>query len=765
MDRIQLRRDTAARWAEINPVLLEGEVGYETDTKLRKIGDGVKRWNELGYLKAEGIVQETGAGENVVMSQKAVSGELAELGSKIHSVSHLVSQGSWFKMYHFVQGEQYTITNGGSGAVTLFLLDTNDSSSSHRIQTISSGGIGGGQSVTFVAEVDAMYIGGYANGKTTINIDWNNSLTNKISKNKEELLTLGALISCKSSQYPIISLEGNNITFSKNGFSVIFDNKIHYVGYVDGVDSSETFTITPRDVTREYFVINRDRLIVDEVVAFSHAISKMQYLDGFDPKRHILLVSYYQSKIIWNGLLNSELAKHEVGRIDDKLNSLGKTFFPDKIEGTAKSYWTLNFQFKKGERYTINNKGEQSATAFLLSANDSHSDYRIQTISSGGIGGGQSVTFVAEVDAMYIGGYANGTTIEVLRAFSVSENINEVFGDSTDITSIYPRDSWSKKSMEDNSEFKCLFFSDIHKGEVNLERILQLAKYFGATSVDTIINGGDTVSNLITESLDWFDEQINKSPFDVLSCVGNHDMWIDNDWTLADATEIYSNVISPIASRVSNLIQPTDAASKGKCYYYKDYGNVRVIVLNAISVTWRNLFWDSEQAAWLEDVLNSAKESNKSVICVSHAPFDKTAATIVQSSWTSFKAYERKEDINHERYDAHRINEEAVAIVKNFVNKGGAFICWLTGHNHIDAIYKCEGQLMLNITSANYAKKSDGITATTVEQRQYDAFNYICVDTTHSLIKVMRIGWNMSADMKKRNPLCINYVTGEIFAD
>lgn len=73
MDRIQLRRDTAARWAEINPVLLEGEIGFETDTRLRKIGDGVNRWNELGYLKAEGIVQETGDGENVVMSQRAVS--------------------------------------------------------------------------------------------------------------------------------------------------------------------------------------------------------------------------------------------------------------------------------------------------------------------------------------------------------------------------------------------------------------------------------------------------------------------------------------------------------------------------------------------------------------------------------------------------------------------------------------------------------------------------------------------------------------------
>ena len=83
MDRFQLRRDTAARWAEVNPILLEGEVGFETDTKRRKIGDGVHRWNVLEYLAAENIVQETGDSDKVVMSQKAVTEKLSELGSEV----------------------------------------------------------------------------------------------------------------------------------------------------------------------------------------------------------------------------------------------------------------------------------------------------------------------------------------------------------------------------------------------------------------------------------------------------------------------------------------------------------------------------------------------------------------------------------------------------------------------------------------------------------------------------------------------------------
>ena len=46
---IQLRHDTAANWTSVNPVLLEGEVGIETDTRKQKFGDGVTAWNSLPY--------------------------------------------------------------------------------------------------------------------------------------------------------------------------------------------------------------------------------------------------------------------------------------------------------------------------------------------------------------------------------------------------------------------------------------------------------------------------------------------------------------------------------------------------------------------------------------------------------------------------------------------------------------------------------------------------------------------------------------------
>jgi hypothetical protein len=50
MPRIQIRRDNASVWAQINPILFAGEFGLERDTLSVKIGDGVTRWNALPYV-------------------------------------------------------------------------------------------------------------------------------------------------------------------------------------------------------------------------------------------------------------------------------------------------------------------------------------------------------------------------------------------------------------------------------------------------------------------------------------------------------------------------------------------------------------------------------------------------------------------------------------------------------------------------------------------------------------------------------------------
>lgn len=47
---IQTRRDTAANWTSVNPVLAAGEPGLETDTGKVKYGDGTTAWASLSYF-------------------------------------------------------------------------------------------------------------------------------------------------------------------------------------------------------------------------------------------------------------------------------------------------------------------------------------------------------------------------------------------------------------------------------------------------------------------------------------------------------------------------------------------------------------------------------------------------------------------------------------------------------------------------------------------------------------------------------------------
>jgi hypothetical protein len=51
---LQLRRGTAARWTELNPILEAGRPGCELDTGRMKFGDGVKKWSDLPYVSGGG---------------------------------------------------------------------------------------------------------------------------------------------------------------------------------------------------------------------------------------------------------------------------------------------------------------------------------------------------------------------------------------------------------------------------------------------------------------------------------------------------------------------------------------------------------------------------------------------------------------------------------------------------------------------------------------------------------------------------------------
>ncbi len=77
--KIQLRNDTAAKWAEINPVLLKGEIGIEIDTRQFKIGDGTETWSNLSYANITDL-------SNYFTQEQTRSYVLTQINSAVSSV-------------------------------------------------------------------------------------------------------------------------------------------------------------------------------------------------------------------------------------------------------------------------------------------------------------------------------------------------------------------------------------------------------------------------------------------------------------------------------------------------------------------------------------------------------------------------------------------------------------------------------------------------------------------------------------------------------
>jgi hypothetical protein len=85
--KIRARRDLAATWTSKNPVLGLGEIGFETDTRKLKIGDGSSSWTVLDY-----VAYDVGAHNQDIST---VNGLQAALNAKANSShTHSISDVS-----------------------------------------------------------------------------------------------------------------------------------------------------------------------------------------------------------------------------------------------------------------------------------------------------------------------------------------------------------------------------------------------------------------------------------------------------------------------------------------------------------------------------------------------------------------------------------------------------------------------------------------------------------------------------------------------
>ena len=87
-DLIQHRRDTAANWTSVNPVLAASELGFETDTNKFKLGDGISTWTALAYQGGGGSgVSLTPSTTQTIVAQNTATKPLVVQGAASTTVN------------------------------------------------------------------------------------------------------------------------------------------------------------------------------------------------------------------------------------------------------------------------------------------------------------------------------------------------------------------------------------------------------------------------------------------------------------------------------------------------------------------------------------------------------------------------------------------------------------------------------------------------------------------------------------------------------
>lgn len=74
-------------WEQVNPLLKLAEPGFETNTNRMKIGDGIRRWNDLPYVALDkiedGVVLTSDAGivSTAMIADSAIDGAKIDSGA------------------------------------------------------------------------------------------------------------------------------------------------------------------------------------------------------------------------------------------------------------------------------------------------------------------------------------------------------------------------------------------------------------------------------------------------------------------------------------------------------------------------------------------------------------------------------------------------------------------------------------------------------------------------------------------------------------
>ena len=359
-----------------------------------------------------------------------------------------------------------------------------------------------------------------------------------------------------------------------------------------------------------------------------------------------------------------------------------------------------------------------------------------------------------------------------------------------------------------------LHFTDIHGDTLAAKQIKDFAEKY-ASYIDDLVQTGDTVYyywNSDGQGYQWY--QQNGIP-EALFVLGNHDGaandnsqgWKEGtaDWDFKgkewDFDIYFADYISERGVTPPSGYDDSNSPYYKACYWHKDYASakIRVIGLDCMHFNDGVRYTSNDQETWLAAKLAETLDSSKaaygySVVFLCHYPLDDYSGNNETWDDSGHRFVFNKNDGGGHIMDANTqrpvnchygdsftaeakfsmrnrvgsvgnpsytkgANNPIGDVIKSWMDNGGKYIVWLSGHTHTEYMYypaKYPNMLVLGLPQAGNTR--GGIVADRAnDSAMHSCANLIVFDTQHSQLKIVRFGKTLDRMLMKFETLCYNY--------
>ena len=371
-----------------------------------------------------------------------------------------------------------------------------------------------------------------------------------------------------------------------------------------------------------------------------------------------------------------------------------------------------------------------------------------------------------------------------------------------------------------------LHYSDLHGDDTSVKQLLSYISDY-APYIDAVINSGDAVhyyadaTEAYPQDVKWWRGTglAEKSLF----VLGNHDGSIGSaakghregsaDWDFMgkawDFDQYFSDYIEMLGYVMPEGYDDPSSPYYKSCFWHKDFesAKIRILGLDCIHFNESFRYVTGEQEEWLSARLAETLDPQSavfgySVIAVSHYPLDdfkgdneywdesahrfvynvnpkggrvmdgRTVAvtnfhTYSTTAYTASKRFSLRNKVASQdaQYGYEAGPENPLGdIVQAWVDKGGKFVVWLSGHCHSDMLFYPErypGLLCLAIDQAGNLR-GNGISDREDGTESRVCANYYSVDTKNGLFKIVRLGLSMDRFLVGKDVLCYDYLNKKV---